>query len=499
MKLLLPAILMISVATPAAPQEVIRELNPDRSQILNRCGQNSTDNLSISDIDNVLRVGCIADGAIVSTMSSDSISVSEFGGSISASGPVNRDAFNAAIDKVSVRGGRIVLPGVGNYNVSPPLSTTKRIIWDAPQGATVNGSSSPHILGRWRNGPEEIEFTKGSGTEVDFTIGPGSFRQILEPGAIGHFEAAHIEADASKNGSIGKFIVGIQGIGRTDSSGNVIGIGGYAHARSNALASAEVSGGEFNTDVQALVVTRKTGLQLVDTSSSIGYGSFLDAGLFIGRQSGGTGYGNGIQFGDGVDAHFPLKNAEGNALLSIKGGSNILVGYGFNAGHIRYAKSALALHSQVPGHRISWGVGDTDNQEGGEIRSDANIKSGKIIFTDGGLFAQSSNGTPAVTIQDSGAILRRPVHLLVSGKSYTSTAKDYLIVVRKVITSPTSIVLPISPPRGGEVIIKDGKGDASTNNIIISGGIIDGDTKIIINNNYGVVRLIFDGVQWLLI
>ena len=491
-----PTILMLQ---PVSAQQVSPQISLDQATSANSCRNLIALDPHTDGIDKTIRIGCLADGHIVSVMASDSISVTEFGASVSASGAANHTAFNAAIASLPKSGGRIVLPGSGNYNVSVPLTGTKHVIWDAPQGATVNGSASPHILGRWRSGPEQIEFTKGSGNANAFTLGPGSFRQILEPGAIGHFEAAHIEVDASNNGTAGKFVVGIQGVGRTASSGNIFGIGGYAHALPSTASTAEISGGEFNTDVQAPIVKRKTALQLIDTSSSIGFGSALDAGLLIGRQAGGAGYANGIQFGDGADAHFPLKNGKDNAIFSVKGGNNVAIGYGFDAGSIQYAQSVLGLRSQVPGHRLSWGVGATDNQEGGEIRSDASATAGKIIFTNGGLVAQNASGVNAFAVLKDGVIMLRPVRILSSGTRYSANANDHLIVVRKLSGSATSISLPLTPAVGSQVIVKDGKGDAASNNITITGGIIDGGVKYIITTNHGVARLIFDGTEWVLL
>lgn len=498
MKTMMFAVLAMLATHPASAQQVAPQMSLDQSAPSSSCRRLTARDPVKVGADKTVRIGCMADGRIVSTMASDSISVAEFGASVSATGAANRDAFNATIAALPSSGGRIVLPGSGNYAVTLPLTGTKPVVWDAPQGATVNGSASPHILGRWRNGPEEIEFTRGSGDVNLFTLGPGSFRQILEPGAVGHFEAAHVEADASGNGSVGKFIVGVQAIGRTNSSGNIFGLGGYAHAQPNTASTAEISGGEFNTEVQAPVVTRKTGLQIVDASGSVGYGLAMDSGLFISRQAGAVGYNDGIVFGDGIDAHFPLKNGTDNALIGARGGTDITIGYGFSAGSIFYAQSALALRSQFPGHRLSWGIGGLNNREGGEIRSDASARAGKIIFISGGLVVQNALGANALAVLDAGVVMFQPVRIISTGSGYAATTNDHLIVVRKASGSATTITLPSSPSAGNQIIVKDGKGDAASNNITITGGTIDGAAMHVIAINRGSARLTFDGAEWVL-
>jgi hypothetical protein len=73
----------------------------------------------------------------------------------------------------------------------------------------------------------------------------------------------------------------------------------------------------------------------------------------------------------------------------------------------------------------------------------------------------------------------------------------------RIISNPTvagavTITLPLAPVTGREIVIKDGKGDAATNNITISGNgkTIDGNANFVINNNYDSVTIIYNGTQW---
>jgi len=62
-------------------------------------------------------------------------------------------------------------------------------------------------------------------------------------------------------------------------------------------------------------------------------------------------------------------------------------------------------------------------------------------------------------------------------------------------------VLPASPFTGQRVIVKDTSGNAFTRNITVSGNgnNIDGGGNFLMNANYEVLRLIFDGSNWFII
>lgn len=72
--------------------------------------------------------------------------------------------------------------------------------------------------------------------------------------------------------------------------------------------------------------------------------------------------------------------------------------------------------------------------------------------------------------------------------------------IRNFTTSATNLVaLPERPIVGSEAIIKDGKGDAATNTLVISttdGTMIDGAGNMNIVENFGYRRLLFDGIMW---
>ena len=67
----------------------------------------------------------------------------------------------------------------------------------------------------------------------------------------------------------------------------------------------------------------------------------------------------------------------------------------------------------------------------------------------------------------------------------TVVATDYIILVNKSVGAATTVNLPASPSTGQVFIIKDGKGDANSNNITIvpAAGNIDGAANLVINSN----------------
>ena len=60
--------------------------------------------------------------------------------------------------------------------------------------------------------------------------------------------------------------------------------------------------------------------------------------------------------------------------------------------------------------------------------------------------------------------------------------------------------LPISPPTGTSIFIKDFTGNASAFNITVnSAQLIDGATPYIINTNFGLLRAVFTGATWVIL
>jgi hypothetical protein len=85
-----------------------------------------------------------------------------------------------------------------------------------------------------------------------------------------------------------------------------------------------------------------------------------------------------------------------------------------------------------------------------------------------------------------------------AGAVTVSAATDYVVIVNKDSGAATAVNLPATPATGLTFRVKDGKGDAATNNITLTpaAGNIDGQATQVIATNYGAVDLVYNGTQW---
>lgn len=81
--------------------------------------------------------------------------------------------------------------------------------------------------------------------------------------------------------------------------------------------------------------------------------------------------------------------------------------------------------------------------------------------------------------------------------SITITSADYIVIVNKASGAATIVNLPAGVTNT-IFIIKDGKGDAGSNNITITpnSGNIDGASTYVISTNYGAATIVYNGTQW---
>jgi len=80
----------------------------------------------------------------------------------------------------------------------------------------------------------------------------------------------------------------------------------------------------------------------------------------------------------------------------------------------------------------------------------------------------------------------------------TMAAGQKVCVVNKAAGAASAVTLPPSPVQWQVATVKDGKGDAQTNNITISpaAGNVDGQASVVIKNNFGSMQFIYNGTQW---
>lgn len=91
-----------------------------------------------------------------------------------------------------------------------------------------------------------------------------------------------------------------------------------------------------------------------------------------------------------------------------------------------------------------------------------------------------------------------PIRVVSIAGSVTVTTADGTVVLRKSVGAATTVNLPSSPPTGEILTIKDGKGDAATNNITIvpASGMIDGLTTFVLTVAWEAAMIQYDGTQW---
>lgn len=84
---------------------------------------------------------------------------------------------------------------------------------------------------------------------------------------------------------------------------------------------------------------------------------------------------------------------------------------------------------------------------------------------------------------------------IVTTTPFTPALTDYLLDVN--VAAPSSVVLPVSPV-GTVFIVKDISGNASINNITVTGTgvLIDGAASALINTDYGSITLVYNGTEW---
>lgn len=96
------------------------------------------------------------------------------------------------------------------------------------------------------------------------------------------------------------------------------------------------------------------------------------------------------------------------------------------------------------------------------------------------------------------ASLRVGLTVKTSAGDYDVLSTDCVVVINKGTGAATTVTLPASPSAGRVLVVKDGKGDAASNNITVSGNgkNIDGAASVTIGTNYDVRRLVYNGTQW---
>lgn len=279
-----------------------------------------------------------------------------------------------------------------------------------------------------------------------------------------------------------------------------------------------------------------------DASGNIGFGTTSmynwsgDNNLFIGGASGYTGIGTEI-----VGVGYSVFNAVGTLTRSMALGSYagavystdvtdvVLVGYATEASSTT-ASNELDFGSASSGLynvNFGWG-GKASTAPAGGIVTLAPTATAGTNLTGSRLAIQAGNGTGT---GGSGAIefytspvgttgttantpvkvaefnklkqfetfygRKQAVRVVTAAGAVTVTTDDDIVVVNKGTGAATTVNLPAGVANM-VFTIKDGKGDAATNNITVTpaAGNIDGAGTYLINNAYQSATFVYNGTQW---
>jgi hypothetical protein len=114
---------------------------------------------------------------------------------------------------------------------------------------------------------------------------------------------------------------------------------------------------------------------------------------------------------------------------------------------------------------------------------------GQVMTSNGPSAAPSMQNPGASSLLTTRIATTTPVNVL---------STDTVVVVKLATPGPAVVNLPASPSTGQHFYIKDGSGNAETNNITITpaSGTIDGAGTFIIDTNYADQHVHYNGTEW---
>jgi hypothetical protein len=195
----------------------------------------------------------------------------------------------------------------------------------------------------------------------------------------------------------------------------------------------------------------------------------------------------------------------GGLLLNVTGGNwrGVTVsGNHFDCGNVALAGAGIYLTSgdsstiallKMTDNIVDVGTGHNGIRENVAVVSsgkcDGNVVDGAIALLSAGFRCGDGN----VVVAGSGNTVGAPgLSRTATTTPVAVTADDHTVYSTMAVASAVAVNLPQFPQIGSRITIKDGKGDAATNNITInafSGHSIDTTATYTIKNNYGAVTL----------
>lgn len=240
-----------------------------------------------------------------------------------------------------------------------------------------------------------------------------------------------------------------------------------------------------------------------------GFGSGSDQALVIrGRTANDTGTASAVQINGQTAAGAALQNRPllnmfnfSNLVLSflpLNSGANLAMSWGTQT------RSAPAFTTRGAGTRTIW----YSAIDGSNVDYATGVESG--ILWDSlpqatssfarRLYAGTTNTWQVRgdgRVEETGARVVK-VRTATTSPVTVNAGTDYVIITNLAAPGAVAVNLPSLVLSGLTYVIKDGKGDAATNNITITpnSGTIDGAATKVINTNNGSVRLVHDGANW---
>ncbi len=118
----------------------------------------------------------------------------------------------------------------------------------------------------------------------------------------------------------------------------------------------------------------------------------------------------------------------------------------------------------------------------------------------GNVAAKANTASPSFTGNTTTQAVTYNTRVHIAAGAVTVAATDHIIVVNKTVGASTNVPLPVGV-LGRCLIIKDGKGDASSNNITLTpnSGNIDGAATFVMNADRQAMTIVFSGGEWSII
>lgn len=126
---------------------------------------------------------------------------------------------------------------------------------------------------------------------------------------------------------------------------------------------------------------------------------------------------------------------------------------------------------------------------------------GNIAANTTSIALKANAANAALTGVTSTEAVVRNTRVVTAAGAVTVSATDHVIILNKTVGAATIVNLPATPATGRELIIKDGKADASTNNATLTpaAGNIDGSGTFVMNLDRQATTLVYSGTEWSII